>query len=132
VCACAFSAIVCNALNVNWLPVSLNSSHWKSSIVVDANSHNTYRAPYITALICFQIPSDVFYLKEQAAVGRYNARVVECEHKVVPTVSEALRRSQSCEGSMRKHRERRRKKLVFVEGHAWLDTKLKVIGCYHS
>lgn len=33
---------------------------------------------------------------------------------------------------MRKHKKMLRMKLVFVEGHAWLDCKLKVIGCYHS
>lgn len=132
VCACAFSVIACNEVNVNWLPVSLSSSHLKSSIAVDAKSHNTYRLPYIAALICFQIPSDVLYLKEQAGVVRYNVRVVDCGDKAIPAVSGALRRSWSCDGSMRKHRERRRKKLVFVEGRAWLDTKLKVIGRHHS
>lgn len=54
--ACAPSVIISNEVNINWLPVSLNSSHLKSNIAVDINSHNTYRAPYMTALICFQMP----------------------------------------------------------------------------
>lgn len=40
-----------------------------------------------------------------------------------------VRRSEE---STRKHRQMCRMKLEFVEDHAWLDSKLKVIWCYHS
>lgn len=63
-CECVCMCSLCNNLQWSELKLAACVSKLKSSITVDINSRNTYRAPYTIAHICFQIPEEILYLKE--------------------------------------------------------------------